>query len=120
MILNELAYSRHIAVEECRELGKLFIQNFHKCMDDMRCDNWTRFNHHACEMQAWWDTVRKIKLTYNNKFLSIDQLINWFFTAGSDIEDMIKPEWQDIYGEFIGTLVMSPDYKIKDILKDII
>lgn len=117
MVLNELAYPRHIAIEECRELGRPFIDHFHKCVSNIQSNNWGRLSHHASEMQSWWDTIRKIKLTYNNKFLSIDQLINWFFTIGSDIETVIDPEWQDVYGKLISILITHPDYKIKDIFK---
>lgn len=102
----------------CRDIGKPFIKHFHKCMRDLENNDIDMFHHHSCEMQSWWNDVSTMKLSYNNKKLSVDQLINWFFTAGSDIEEMIDVRYQDIYEEFIIELIQYPNTKIEYILQD--
>ena len=91
----EMAYSRQDAIDKCNVLGKQFIEHFHKIMSSSFED--IDFNHHCIEMQAFFDDVKNIKLKQNNKRLSADALINWFFTIGSDVEDEIDEQYQDIY-----------------------
>ena len=119
MELNEMAYTKSIAAQMCRDIGKPFIKHFHKCMEDLENNNMDRFHHHACEMQSWWNDVRTMKLSYNNKKLSVDQLINWFFTAGSDIEEMIDVRYQDLYEKFILDLIKYPNTRLEYTLQDI-
>lgn len=113
--LNEMAYDRSQAVKKCYPLGKQFISHFHKCMDDIYQENNKRLHHHTSEMQAWWDEVKEIKLTYNNKSLSADQLINWFFTAGSDIETVIQDEYTEVYENLIISLLKDRNSDIYNI-----
>lgn len=114
--INELAYKRSDAIEICKNNGLLFINHFHKCMQDLSENNINRLHHHAAEMSSWWNNVIRMKLTYNNKHLAKDQLVNWFFTAGSDIDEMIQDEYQDLYGEFMILLLSNPNTNVFDAL----
>lgn len=117
--LNEIAYDRSQAVKKCHTLGKQFISHFHKCMKDIYQENNKRLHYHSSEMQAWRDEVKEIKLTYNNKFLSADQLINWFFTAGSDIETAIQDEYTGVYEQLILSLLKDRNSNIYNIFNSI-
>lgn len=61
-------------------------------------------------MQAWWDKVKNIRMSDNKKLISTDNLINWFFTAGSDIESIIKDEYQNTYSKLM--LLLLSDYSL--------
>lgn len=119
MQLQEMAYKRSDAIDKCYTNGRPFIEHFHKCMQDLSDNNRELYRHHASEMQSWWDVVREIKLTSNNKKLLYDQLINWFFTVGSDVEDVIDAEYQDVYERFYIELLRHPESKIVNLLEDI-
>lgn len=94
-ILNEMALKRKDAVDHCCSLGKQFVDHFHKCMIEGASSD--DFSHHCTEMQAFWDKVKFIVLKPSSKLINFDDLINWFFTYGSDVEHVIKKEYQDTY-----------------------
>lgn len=95
MILNEMAMNRNDAVKLCVDLGNEFIDHFHKVMREGKLAQ--DFEHHCKEMDTWWRKVRDIKLKQNNKIISTNHLIDWFFTAGSDVEIKIEESYQDVY-----------------------
>lgn len=102
--VDEMAYDRSDAINRCASLGKKFITHFHKVyvggLDDVD------FPHHCQEMQTWYEDVRSIRLKSNKKLLTVMNLLDWFFTVGSSIEDYL-PEVTEAhcYDEFIDILV---------------
>lgn len=117
MKLQEMAYNRSDAIEKCYTYGKPFIEYFHTCMRDLVDNNKELYHLHASKMQTCWDAVKDIKLTSNNKKLLCDQLINWFFTVGSSVEDVIDADYQEIYERFYMELLKDRYAKIVVILE---
>lgn len=117
MQLQEMTYKRSDAIDKCYTNGKPFIEHFHECMRDLLDNNKDLYSHHASEMQSCWDAVKDIKLTANNKKLRYDKLINWFFTVGSDVEDVIEADYQDVYENFYVELLKDPYCKIVSLLE---
>lgn len=99
VILNEMAMSRGDAIDLCISLGEKFIEHFNKIVELGLNDEY--FNHHCVEMQAWFDRVNKIKLKTTNKNLTIEQLVDWFFTCGENIEDVVSETSVELYNNFI-------------------
>ena len=89
-IFFDMAYERKDAVSQCFVLGNQFIEHFKKTLEDDRKE--ASPNHHAKEMQNWLNSVRQIVLKSNNKTLSDDQLLNWFFLRGSNPEVLFAEE----------------------------
>ena len=118
--LNEMAYDRSYVIDKCYSLGMQFIKHFKKVYSLGINDK--DFKHHCQEMQSWYDTVKNMVLRYNNKRISNDQLINWFFTAGSSTEVLFgNDEAGDIYGELIGELISNKrNNKVVDILTQLL
>lgn len=117
MKLQEIAYKRSDAIEKCYTYGKPFIEYFHTCMRDLLNNNKELYYLHASKMQACWDAVKDIKLTSNNKKLLCDQLINWFFTVGSGVEDVIDADYQEIYERFYIELLKDRYAKLVVVLE---
>ena len=92
------------------------IEDINKLFTDKEYER----NHHLSEMQAWWDKVRKIKLSYNKKLISNEQLIDWFFTASQDYSDLISDKYITNYKKFISLLLIDRNITIKDIFANII
>ena len=107
-MLTEMAISRVDAIDKCNQLGKMFVEHFHKVVKEGSYSS--TFNHYCREMQAWWDKVKNIRMSDNKKLISTDNLINWFFTAGSDIESIIKDEYQNTYSKLM--LLLLSDYSL--------
>ena len=107
-MLTETAISRVDAIDKCNQLGKMFVEHFHKVVKE-GIYSYT-FNYHCAEMQAWWDKVKNIRMSDNKKLISTDNLVNWFFTAGSDIESIIKDEYQNTYSKLM--LLLLSDYSL--------
>ena len=113
MELNETALPQKKAIERCGSLGYQFVEHFDKVWNDT--DNSTK-KHHALEMQAWYNQVKSITLTHNNKQLTTWQLWEWFFTAGSTPTVLFSNEEEaELYVEF-GELVLNEDYNIAEAL----
>lgn len=93
--LDEMALNRSDAIDRCCNQGKQFVEHFHKCFHEgVDSDS---FQYHCIEMQAFWDNVKFIILQQNKKQISSDNLLNWFFLCGSDLEHMIEEPFQDTY-----------------------
>lgn len=116
MQLQEMTYNRSDAIDKCYIQGKPFIEHFHECMQDLLDNNKDSYRHYALEMQSLWDAVKDIKLTSNNKKLLCDQLINWFFTVGSGVEDVIDADYQEVYERFYIELLKDRYAKIVVVL----
>ena len=120
-ILNEMAMTRTEAISICMDLGKKFIEHFHKIYSEGKTSE--NFNHHCAEMQSWLDKCKSIKLKSNNKYLTPVNLIDWFFTAGGGIdEDNGFTDYAEIeiYNKFIIILLADNATKIKNVLQEIL
>lgn len=106
------------AIDLCMNLGKKFIEHFNKVVTE-GVDS-PSFPHHCDEMQAWYDKVSTIVLKHNNKKIRKDQLWDWFFTVGTDIEGLISAEQLNTYGDLYLQLSLHPNLKIKSILKEVL
>lgn len=87
MLFRDMALSRNDAMKRCMDLSKNFIEHFDKIYNSPISDaksHWTK------EMQAWLDSVLSIKLKSTNKPLCLQQLMDWFFTQGSDSETLFE------------------------------
>ena len=118
--IDEMALSRGDAIDRCINLGKQFIEHFHKVyVEEIESRD---FNHHCQEMQSWYDSVSSIRLKTNNKFLTNTQLIDWFFTLGANVEDYLdNDEEVEHYNNFIVELLSNKrSKKVVDVLKDIL
>ena len=108
MKLYEMSLSRAAAIDRCISLGEKFAEHFNKLFIDKEYER----NHHLSEMQTWYNTVKSIKLSYTSKPISNTKLVEWFFTAGQEVEDFIKPNLVDYYEEFIINLLKTNNTKI--------
>ena len=116
--LNEMALSRSDAIDRCMNLGNQFINHFHKAVLDTIEES---FSHHCSEMQNWFNMVKDIVLKHNGKRIKSDDLINWFFTAGSSVELKIEEKYQEIYEElYLRLLGNRNSSNVENILKEII
>ena len=116
MQIIEMALNKLDAMDRCISLGEKFTEHFNKLFTDKEYEK----NHHLAEMQAWWDKVRKIKLSYNKKLISNRQLIDWFFTAGQDYSDLISTKHIIKYKELISLLLNDRNATIKEIFTNIL
>lgn len=113
-----MAMVKSDAIELCMNLGKKFVEHFNKVVTE-GVDS-PSFSHHCDEMQAWYDKVSSIVLKHNNKKIRKDQLWDWFFTIGTDIETLIRTEWIDAYENLYLQLSLHPNLSIESILKEIL
>lgn len=116
MQLNEMAMSRMDAMDKCIDLGRQFIEHFHKVYAEGK--NSKDFVHHCTEMQSWLNYVRSIKLKTTNRYLTPSDLIDWFFTAGECIDadnGFDTYEEIDLYNEFFLALAANKDCKVINI-----
>lgn len=119
MALNEMAITRSEAIDKCYSFGKQFIEHFHKIMSEGKSAD--EFKHHCKEMQNFYDYVKQITLKQNNKKLPIDYLINWFFTIGSNVDEVIKEPYVDIYEQLMIRLLQDRmNSKVFDILNELL
>lgn len=119
--LTEQAVARKDAVSKCIDLGTEFIEHFEKIYKDRKGIDSIDFYHHCSEMMGWWKTVRKLKLTHNNKPLNDSKLVDWFFTAGSDVKILFEDEKERIvYCKLMNELLANKDSLISDILEKLL
>lgn len=118
--INEMAYDRSYVIDTCYSLGMQFIKHFEKVYSLGINDK--DFKHHCQEMQTWYDTVKNMVLKSNNKRIDNDQLVNWFFTAGSSIEVLFgNDEAGNIYDELIAELISNKrNNKVVDVLSELL
>lgn len=87
-ILNEQAMVRADAIDKCISLGEKFIEHFHKVYtspNDLSVNHWIND-----EMQGWLNSIKNIVLKQNNKKLRAIEISDWFLTAGSYPENIVK------------------------------
>lgn len=116
--IAEFAVSRADAITTCMNNGRQFMQHFVKVLHDGIDGN--NFKHHCHEMQNWFDVAKGIKLKGSKKPLSLEQWMDWFFTAGGNIEDEIDEQYTDLYEKLIFQLMSNKNDKIEDIMKQIL
>lgn len=117
MRLNEMSFEKNQAIDTSVELGEQFAKHFVKIMEEgFKNPN---FKHHCHEMQVWFDKVKKITIKPKTKHLTIEQWIDWFFTAGQSIELLIPESYQDEYEILIKELIIDKDKKIIDIISSL-
>ena len=114
--LIEMAMDRNKAIAVCMQLGDEFIEHFHKVY--LEGVNSINFNHHCSEMTGWYKRVKRIVLSNNKKQISVKQLEDWFFCAGSSYNKLFN-NYEEIikYKEFVKLLLKNTDTRISDILK---
>lgn len=118
--INEMAYDRSYIIDKCYSLGIQFIKHFKKVYSLGINDK--DFKHHCQEMQTWYDIVKNMVLKSNNKRINNEQLVDWFFTAGSSIEVLFgNDEAGDIYSELIAELISNKrNNKVVDVLSELL
>ena len=116
--LLEMALSRLDAMDRCIAYGEKFCEHFNLiCKEGKDSPD---FNHHCGELQGWFRTVKKIKTKHNSKELSNDDLYDWFFTAGSNVEDVVEEKYITTYKSFVNKLLTSNNILISNILEELI
>lgn len=117
MQLNEMAFERNQAIDIIVELGHQFANHFVKVMQEgFKSPN---LKHHCHEMQVWFDKVKRITIKPKTKHLTIEQWIDWFFTAGQSIEIIIPEEYQEQYETLLKELIFNKEIKIIDIISSL-
>ena len=116
--LQEMEMERADAIDRCISKGKVFIEHFEKIED--REDDST-INHWTSEMFTQLADVRDIVLKHNNKLILNGNLRDWFFTAGSEPEYIMRNPTDkklEDYDEFVTRLFSKGIRSItqKDIL----
>nr|CAI9751348.1 hypothetical protein DGKKSRWO_DGKKSRWO_CDS_0068 [uncultured phage]CAI9752232.1 hypothetical protein CVNMHQAP_CVNMHQAP_CDS_0068 [uncultured phage] len=113
--ISEFADSRQKIVADCTSLGKQFAHHFNKIMDEGVESPY--FSHHCDELRNYFNQVSSVKFKHNNKRLTIENLIDWFFTTGQNIEDVVKEQYVDAYDKLITYLVANRDnFNIEEIM----
>jgi len=112
MSLCEMSLQRKDAVSACLGVGYKFAEHFVKVMTDNEEDK----AHHISEMQAFWDSVKRIRMKSNNKLISNKNLMDWFFSFGGDIEDIVPVKYKDTYKELIAKMLEDRTTPISEIL----
>ena len=115
--LYEMSLSRNDAIDRCVSLGDQFAKHFNKVMQEGTDSS--DFKHHCHEMQVWYDAAKKITLKPKGKYLTLEYWIDWFFTAGRTVDDLIYPDYTDEYEQLIRSLVLGTSDKIEDIVRSI-
>lgn len=113
--ISEFADSRQKIVADCTSLGKQFAHHFNKIMDEGTESPY--FDHHCNELQKFFNQVNNVKFKHNNKRLTTENLVDWFFTTGQNVEDVAKKQYVDAYDKLITYLVANRDnFNIKEIM----
>ncbi len=97
------------AITRCITLGNKFVLCFHNIYTHKGSENNKQLIE---EMSSYFKEVKDIVLEEKNRKLLTVELIDWFFTVGSDYETLIEktPEAEIIaYDEFVTDLICSND-----------
>ena len=110
LCLQEMALRRRDAMNRTLDLASKFVEHFDKIYNNIDSET---INHWASEMQAWLNSVLNIKLKETNKPLTLEQKIDWFFTAGSGSDILFKhnPTEAEVYDDFIDLVAVNNDVK---------
>ena len=111
IVLNEMALSRSDAISLCMGLGKQFIIHYKNVSG-----NDPAIIHHMQEMQTWWNKVKDISLKPKSKKITDINLVDWFFTAGGDVEDYLDEDLIDEYNNFVVRILNNKNEKLINLL----
>ena len=115
IVLKEMAFERKEVIDKCFDLGSQFVDHFNKIMKEGKSSQ--NYSHHCHEMQAFWDKVKNLVMKPRSRRVAADELINWFFTVGSDIDSKIEEPHQDYYETLCVNLLNDrTNARVKDIL----
>lgn len=96
--MAEFAYSAVKIRQDCRSLGRKFIEHWNKLYADIQNKNFKLAKHHCQEMQTWWNDIKNLKYKHNKKVVTDEELYDSFFTCGQFSEDFIKDKQSlDVY-----------------------
>lgn len=113
--ISEFADSRQKIITDCMSLGKQFVHHFNKIMDEGTES--PNFDHHCNELQNFFNQINNVKFKHNNKRLTTENLVDWFFTIGQNVEDVVKEQYVDAYDKLMTYLVSNRDnFNIKEIM----
>ena len=82
-IIQEFASSRRNAYSKCFDLGCQFARHFKKIYTN---PNGLEVKHWCKEMQTWYEDVKDIQFKGSHRYISKNNLKNWFFSHGSSFE----------------------------------
>lgn len=110
LCLQEMVLRRRDAMNRTLDLAPKFVEHFDKIYNNIDSE---AMNHWANEMQAWLNSILNIKLKETNKPLTLEQRIDWFFTAGSGSDILFKdnPTEAEVYDDFIDLVAVNNDVK---------
>lgn len=110
IVLREMAMERHDVIDRCISLGKRFVEHFKEIYSEPSSQV---VSHWCDEMNAWYHDVSNLVLKPKSKQITIDQLVDWFFTTGSSLEILFTDSTEsDYYNELIKDLLKTDDVKI--------
>lgn len=116
--LDEMAMSQDKAIDQCRSLGKQFIEHYHKVY--IGGINDIDFDHHCHEMQTWYNDINSIILKSTKRRLTNTDKMDWFFTVGAVPEDFLDDlDEVEEYNKFIIRILYTGE-EIVDILSDML
>lgn len=102
--LEEMALSRKDAIIKCTGIGQRFVEHFDKIYNAE--PNNENVAHWKTELAGFWGQIKDMKLKPDSKFLSFQNLMDWFFTAGQDAEDFFKAEDKNAESEKYDDFIM--------------
>lgn len=113
--ISEFAESRQKITHDSISLGKQFASHFNKVMDEGKESIY--FSHHCNELKNFFNQVNSWKFKSNNKRLTTEDLMNWFFTAGQNFEDIVKKPYVEDYDKLVTYLISNrDDFNIQEFL----
>ncbi len=105
--------TRNDAMNRALDLSEMFILFFDKIYNNTTAEE---LNHWKSEMQSWLDSVKRIRVKPYNKPLSAQQMMDWFFSCGSDSITLFNNEDEaNAYDDFVNDLILGKS--VKDVLK---
>lgn len=120
--IQEMSLYKDDAINHCMGIGRQFLKHFNKIMKAGGMYDPDLVHHADVEMTGWLEDVRSVTLKPKARHLTVDQYMDWFFTAGSTPEDFIDDEYIEIYSEFVIMLLDSNNRqkKVSEILEQAI
>lgn len=115
--LTEMSMPKSEICYRSSRLGRQFINHFNKVLSDLQSENGSCLNHHCSEMQSWWDYVRNLTYKHNKKYVSNEDMIDWFFSGGGNYEDTVDDI--TVYEQLIHCMLNNKDKSIISIIKNI-
>lgn len=117
--ISDMTYDKQTIVNRCGDLGFKFIEHFEKIYSN---PNDNAVDHWIGELSGWFKQVSRLKFKSNHKLINNEQLIEWFFLDGSDLDGLFGNDnlKKNKYKLFIEELLTSKDVKYSLIKANII